>query len=395
MHSTPHSVGDLQRLARRRLPRMVSDFLEGGALDETSLARNRSALAEISFTQRVLVDVALRSTETELFENALDLPLIVSPMGLLTVLHPEADVAIARAAAAAGSIFIHSPWSGCSVEEVAAAAPGRVWSQIAFWRDDEQTRRHVDAARAMEIDTLVVAGDVGLSSKRDRDLRHGTGVPPHPPLRDLLDIARHPRWLLRLATGRKLTYGSYVVDGRPMRAREMASWMAVNENPAATWEHVARLRRQWPGRVVVKGVMSVADARRAIEVGADGVFVSNHGGRQFDDQPATAEVLPEIADAVSGRAAVIFDGGVRRGADVAKAIALGADAVAAGRPFAFGLAAGGEAGARSAFEILAGELRTVMGFVGARTVRDLTGETLARRPPSTADLGAPEGATTR
>ena len=377
-----HSIADLRRLAKRRLPAMAFDFLDGGALDELTLRRNRSAFDEIDLQQRVLVDAAGTETGSTALGTRLDVPLIVSPMGLLTVCHPDADVAVARAAADAGSVFVHSPWSGCSPEEVADAAPGRVWAQISFWRNENETRRHLDIARRAGIDTLVVAGDVAVSSKRDRDLRHGASMPPRPPLRDIVDTAMHPGYLYRLATGRRLTFGTYRVGDRPLRIREMTPWMEANENPSATWEHVADLRRRWDGRILVKGIMSVPDARAALAHGVDGIFVSNHGGRQFDGQPATIDVLPAIADEVAGRATIVLDGGVRRGSDIVKALALGADVVAAGRPFAFGLAAGGQAGVSRAFELLTDELRTVMGFTGAGRTTGIDGSVLAHRHPA-------------
>jgi isopentenyl diphosphate isomerase/L-lactate dehydrogenase-like FMN-dependent dehydrogenase len=368
---------------------MVSDFLEGGALDEITLRRNRAALDAHVLEQRVLVDTERRRAATTVLGTALDLPLLVSPMGLLTVLHPDADAAIARAAAAAGSVFVHSPWSGCSLDEVVAAAPGRVWAQIAFWSDRDETRRHIDRAQALGVDTLVIAGDVAVSSKRDRDLRHGTGMPPHPPLRDILDTALHPGWVLRWLLGRRMTWGSYTIDGRPIRMREMEPWMEANESQTATWDDIAHLRRRWPGNLVVKGVMTPADARLAVQHGADAVFVSNHGGRQFDGQPATIEALPRIADAVDGRASVIVDGGVRRGADIAKMLASGADVAAAGRPFAFGLAADGQHGAELAFRILHDELLTALGFLGVTRVDELT---RARGAAASPDAGIPAAA---
>lgn len=366
-----HSIDDIRARARRRLPAMVFDFIEGGALDELTLRRNREALDAHLLPQRVLVDTSQRHAASSILGTRLDLPLVVSPMGLLTVCHPDADVAIARAAATAGSVFVHSPWSGCSLEEVTAAAPKRVWAQIAFWNDGAETRRHIDRARSLGVETLVVAGDVAVSSKRDRDLRHGTGMPPRPPLRDVVDTALHPGWLVRWMLGRPMTWGNYRIDGRAIRMREMEGWMERNENQTATWDDIARLRSSWTGNIVVKGVMTPEDARLAIEHGADGVFVSNHGGRQFDSQQATIEALPGVVDAVDGRAAVIVDGGMRRGSDIAKALALGADAAAAGRPFALGLAAGAQAGADRAFEVLHDELLTVMGFLGVTRVDEI------------------------
>lgn len=366
-----HSIDDLRSRARRRLPAMVFDFIEGGALDELTLRRNREALDAHLLPQRVLVDTSQRHATTSILGTRLDLPLVVSPMGLLTVCHPDADVAVARAAAAAGSVFVHSPWSGCSLDEVADAAPGRTWAQIAFWNDAAETDRHIDRARGLGVETLVVAGDVAVSSKRDRDLRHGTGMPPRPPLRDVVDTALHPAWVMRWLRGRSMTWGNYRIDGRAIRMREMEAWMQRNENQTATWDDIARLRRRWKGNIVVKGVMTSEDARLAVEHGADGVFVSNHGGRQFDSQQATIEALPGIVDAVDRRATVIVDGGMRRGSDIAKAISLGADAAAAGRPFALGLAAGAQPGVARVFEVLHDELLTVMGFLGVTRIEDI------------------------
>lgn len=366
-----HSIDDLRRRAKRRLPAMVYDFIEGGALDELTLRRNREALEAQLLPQRVLVDTSQRHATASILGTRLDLPLVVSPMGLLTVCHPDADVAIARAAATSGSVFVHSPWSGCSLEEVTDAAPGRVWAQIAFWNDSSETERHIDRAQALGVETLVVAGDVAVSSKRDRDLRHGSGMPPRPPLRDVVDTALHPGWVLRWLLGRRITWGTYRIDGRAIRMSEMGAWMDRNTNQAASWDDIARLRSRWKGNLVVKGVMTQADARLAIDHGIDGVFVSNHGGRQFDGQLATIEALPSVVDAVDGRAAVIMDGGIRRGSDIAKALSLGADAAAAGRPFALGLAAAGRPGVERAFDVLHDELLTVMGFLGVTRIEGL------------------------
>lgn len=365
------SVDEVRRRARRRLPRMVYDFVEGGALDERTMRRNLAAYEAVSLQQRILVDVAGTSTATRVLGQEFATPIVVSPMGMLTVCHPSADVAVAAAAARAGSAFVHSPWSGVSIEEAHAAAGGRMWEQIAFWKTRADTDEHLARARDLGIDTIVVAGDVTLSSKRERDIRHGTSMPPKPPLRDVVDVALHPGWVVRWLTGRKMTYGTYRIDGRPIRMGEMARWMGDNNDRRASWDDVAALRRAWDGQLLVKGIMTPQDARIAIDHGADGVYVSNHGGRQFDAQPSTLDVLPAIAEAVNGRGAVVVDGGVRRGSDVVAALAAGADLVGAGRPFAYGLSAGGRDGVARVFEILADELETAMGFVAATRVAEL------------------------
>jgi isopentenyl diphosphate isomerase/L-lactate dehydrogenase-like FMN-dependent dehydrogenase len=374
-----YSIEAYRQRARKRLPRMVFDFIDGGALDEHTLRRNRESLDSVMLTQRILVDVAHVDTSVRLLDIDLKLPILVSPMGILTALHPDADPAVAKSAAAAGSVFIHSAWSGCSLEETCRSADGHVWAQISLWKDTSETRRHVSNASELGIDTLIVAGDVALNSKRERDIQHGASMPPRPPLADMIDTALHPGWMWRWLTGRRLTYGNLQIDGQPLRIRHMEPWMAANQNPRADWDTFSELRRQWPGKLLIKGVMSAADAAIAVAKGADGIFVSNHGGRQFDSQPATIEALPRIADQVNGRVPIIIDGGIRRGSDIVKAIALGATAASAGRPFAFALAAGGQAGVRHAFDIFQDELATAMGFLGRTRVDDLDTSVLINR----------------
>lgn len=373
------SVEQMRRRAVRRLPLMVSDFLDGGALDEFTLQRNRAAFEAIRLRQRVLVDLGKIDTSTQVLGRKFEIPMIVSPMGLLTVCHPDADVAVAGAAGAAGSLVIHSPWSGVSIEETFEAAGGSLWEQISFWKQPEETEQHLARARNLGVDTIVVAGDVAVSSKRERDLRHGTSMPPKPPLRDVFDVALHPGWVARWLTGRKMTWGTYEIAGRPIKMAEMEHWMERNENPRATWDDVAELRRKWDGQLLVKGIMTPEDAALALQHGADGVFISNHGGRQFDGQPGTLDVLPAIAEEVNGRGAVVLDGGIRRGSDIVAALSAGADLVAGGRPFAYGLSASGRAGVDRVFEILQSEFETAMGFVGATSVSQLdTQATTAR-----------------
>jgi len=295
-------------------------------------------------------------------------------MGLLGLFHPQGDLALAKAAASAGTIFVHSAWSGWAIEDVASAAPGSVWSQISFWSDDGISRDHIDRAAASGVDVLVVAGDVAVSSKRERDLHHGLALPPRPTMRDIANTARKAAWLTglaRLAAGPKLTYGNYRIDGRRMRLNEMYGFMRANENRAATWADVEQLRARWHGKIIVKGVMTAEDARSAARAGVDAVMVSNHGGRQFDAQPSTTSVLSEVVDAASGAMEVFVDGGIRRGADVVKLLALGANACLIGRPAAYGLTVNGQAGAAHILDLLRDEIAVALGFVGLTKVLDL------------------------
>ena len=365
------SLNDYRLASRKKLPKMISDYLEGGALDEITLKANEAQLNRLQLRQRSMIDVANIDTSTTVLGQNIDLPLMVSPMGMLTIFHPGSDPAVARAAVRAGTIFIHSAWAGCSLEEVMKVAPEHLWAQMAFWKDEAETHRYVQRARNAGVRTLVVAGDVGSSSKRERDLHHGLSMPPRPPVMDYLNTATRPEWVWRWLTGRKMTYGNYNIDGRPLRMSEMNSWMAENKNASASWDDFAKLRSEWSGKLVIKGIMDAEDAARAVEEGADGIFVSNHGGRQFDSQPATIDVLPSIVHAVAGRAEIYIDGGIRRGHDVAKAVGLGATAALAGRPFAYALATGGEAAVEKAFTIFRDEFKGAMGFVGKTSVSHL------------------------
>jgi len=365
------SIDDYRRASRWHLPKMITDYLDGGALDEITTRANRESLDALMLRQRSMVDLSDLRTDATVLGQQIDLPLIVAPMGMLTIFHPGSDPAVARAAVNAGSIFIHSAWAGCALEEVAPIAGDKLWAQVAFWKDPEETESYIKRARKAGVKTLVVAGDVGSSSKRERDLHHGLSMPPRPPVVDYLTTAMRPQWIYRWLTGRKMTYGNYSIDGQPLRMDEMNQWMAKNKNPGANWADFARLREQWDGNLVIKGIMDPEDAARAVDEGADGIFISNHGGRQFDAQPATIDVLPSIVSAVNGRAEIYLDGGIRRGHDMVKAIGLGATAVMAGRPFAYALATGGEPAVSKAFKILHDEFKGAMGFVGKTRVSEI------------------------
>lgn len=388
MARTPVSVEDYRRIARRRLPSMVFDFLDGGALDESTLRANTDDLARILLEQRVLRDVADIDVSVTVLGRSLERPILIAPMGLLSLFHPEADVAMARAARDAGTIFIHSAWSGAALADVAtagrgnlapAAGRGSVWAQAAFWRHPERLDDHLDRITRAGIDVLVLPGDVAYSSKRERDLRHGFSMSTVPRLASLLDAATHPRWCRRMLTGPPVAFGNRTAEGRWRGVKQMAEFLEDAENPSATWEDLRRIRDRWSGKIVLKGVMAADDARRAVDAGVDAVYVSNHGGRQFDSQPSTAASLPAIVRAVSGQTEILIDGGVRRGSDVLKLRAMGATACLVGRPAAYGVTARGRDGVRAVLDNLTDELRTALGFVGCRSFSDVSAEVLASR----------------
>jgi L-lactate dehydrogenase (cytochrome) len=368
------NIDDLRRLARRRLPRAVYDFIEGGAGDELTVTRNRAAFERLLFEPRVLVDVSKREQSTVVLGERLATPVILSPTGMAGLSWPRGEVAAARGAHDVGTIYTLSTHSSCSIEEVAAEAPGPLWFQLYVWQSRDLTRSFVERARAAGYRALLLTVDVQVISRRERDLRNGFTIPPRVSARNVVDTLRRAGWVRRVLMGqRRLTLANLVgAPGAPRTDIVTLAGVANRQvDPSISWADLAWFRSLWSGPLLLKGVMTVADARRAAEHGIDGLVVSNHGGRQLDGTRATIEALPEIVDAVGNRMEVLLDGGVRRGADVVRALALGARAVMVGRPYLYGLATGGQAGVRRALEILANEVDHVLALTGVPRVADL------------------------
>jgi isopentenyl diphosphate isomerase/L-lactate dehydrogenase-like FMN-dependent dehydrogenase len=374
------TIDDLRRLARRRLPRAVFDFVEGGAGDERTVVRNRAAFERLLFQPKVLVDVSKREQATVVFGDRIETPVLLSPTGMAGLCWPKGEVAAARAAHEAGTIYTLSTHSSCSIEEVASGAPGPLWFQLYVWQNRDLTRSFVERARAAGYRALLLTVDVPVISRRERDLRNGFTVPPRLTARNVLDTVRRVGWIRRVLFGPRLTLANLVgAPGAPRTDIVTLAGVANRQvDPSIAWGDLVWFRSLWSGPLLLKGVLTAADARRAAEHGVDGLVVSNHGGRQLDGVPATIEALPEIVDAVGGRIDVLLDGGVRRGADVVRALALGARAVMVGRPYLYGLAAGGPAGVRHAIETLAREVDQVLALVGVPRVGDLD-RTIVRR----------------
>ena len=379
-----HTVEDLRRLARRRLPRAIFDFVEGGAGDESTVARNRAAFERLLFEPRVLVDVSKREQATVVLGERVATPVLVSPTGMAGLCWPKGEVAAARGAHEAGTIYTLSTHSSCTIEEVAAGAPGPLWFQLYVWQNRDLTRSFVDRARAAGYRALVLTVDVPVISRRERDLRNGFTVPPRITVGNALDTLRHVGWMRRVLLGPKLTLANLV--GMPGAPRTDIVTMAGVANrqvdPSLTWADLAWFRSLWSGPLLLKGVLTVADAKKAVEHGVDGLVVSNHGGRQLDGTRASVEALPDIVDAVGSRVEVLLDGGVRRGGDVVRALALGARAVMVGRPYLYGLASGGTAGVRRVLEILHGEVDHALALTGVPKVGDLDRTVVRRADPS-------------
>lgn len=371
--ATVYTIDDLRRLAKRRLPRIVYDFIEGGAEDETTVRRNREAFSEIGLEPEYLRDVARREISTTVLGTRVSSPVILGPTGLQRLAHRDGELAVARAAGELGSIYVAATASGYTIEEIADAASGPLWFQLYLWSSREVLAGLVERARAAGCVALCLTIDVPVLGQRERDLRNGMRLPPRIGLTKALDAARRPRWAYGITQGDELTYvnlrAALGTQGHGLSLMEYLDTRLTN--PGATWEELTWLRDLWSGPLAVKGITSVADAQRAVQCGADGVVVSNHGGRQLDGAPATIERLPRIVEAVGDRAEIFIDGGIRRGTDVVKALSLGARACLIGRPYWYGLGADGEAGVRRCLQIYNSELDRALALIGRRTVSEL------------------------
>ena len=358
------SIADLRRLAWRRLPRPVFDFIDGGAGDERTLRDNEGDLARLRLMPRVGVDVSQRAAEIQIVGAPSALPLVLAPTGLAGFYRPGGEQAAARAAATAGIPFCLSTNSMASMEEVATAAPGgERWFQLYFLKDAALMNRMVDRAQASGYRVLCLTLDLAVHGRRDRDIRNAFTVPLRPSLRTAIDVALRPAWLTGfLRTG--VRFGNFASAMPAGGFSSIAAHVATLCDAGASWATIEKVAAQWSGPVVVKGVLNPDDARRAVDLGAAAVIVSNHGGRQLDHVPSAVGALPGVVEAVAGRAQVLLDGGVRRGTDIVKAKALGADACMIGRGFLWGLAVAGEPGVRRAISIFAEELDTALALPG-------------------------------
>ncbi|GAA4259727.1 alpha-hydroxy acid oxidase [Dietzia aurantiaca] len=372
----PATVEDLRALARRRLPAPVLAYLENGADEEVTLGRNREAWRDHRVRQRVLrgvreVDLGVRIAGTHL-----DLPVVLAPVGLAGAYHGSGDLAAARAARAAGTRSIVSTGATHTLEEVAGEAGGGHWFQLYPWGDRELTGGLLRRASTAGYQALFVTVDVPVVGNRLGERRLGMSVEPVVTPSTAAGYARHPRWLAMQARYRRLSLANLAEPGGPRRIADTVRRQSIAMRPDLDWDDLAWMRDQWDGPMYVKGVLDPEDAALAVRAGADGIVVSNHGGRQLDGTPATADALPGIVAEVGGRAQVLVDGGVRTGHAIAVALALGADAVLIGRPWVYGLAADGQRGVARVLEILDAELRRTLHLMGVRAAADLAGRHL-------------------
>jgi L-lactate dehydrogenase (cytochrome) len=365
-------IEDLRERARRKVPRAFFDYADAGSYSQQTLRANRADLERITLRQRVLVDVSQRDLATSIIGEPAQLPLALAPVGLCGMQHGDGEILACRAAQAAGIPFTLSTMSICSIEDVAAAVDKPFWFQLYVMRDRGFIKALIERAAAAKCSALVLTVDLQVLGQRHCDIRNGMTVPPQIRLANLIDMATKPAWALSILQGKRKTFGNLAGHVRGMEnVTSLAQWTNSQFDPALSWRDVEWVRGIWLGKLILKGILDVEDARIAAKTGASALVVSNHGGRQLDGAPSSISALPKIADAVSSEIEIMFDGGIRSGQDVLRALALGARSCMIGRAYVYGLGAGGEAGVAKAIEILGKELDVSMALTGSKSVRDV------------------------
>ncbi len=373
MKRTITCIEDLRALAEKRVPRMFYDYVDVGSWTESTYRANTADFQRILLRQRVARDLSRRSVASTMVGQDVAMPVAIAPTGLTGMQHADGEILAARAAKAFGVPFTLSTVSICSIEDVAEGTDGHpFWFQLYVMRDRKFVQRLIERAAAAGCSALVVTLDLQISGQRHKDLKNGLSAPPRLTLLNLLNMAGKPRWCLGMLGTRRHTFGNIIghVDGVD-NMTSLAEWSSQQYDPALSWEDIAWIRRLWKGKLILKGIQDVEDARLAVASGADALIVSNHGGRQLDGAPSSIRALPAIAQAVGSDIEVHMDGGVRSGQDVLKAVALGAKGVYIGRAMLYGLGAMGEQGVARTLEIIRKELDLTMAFCGKTDIRDV------------------------
>ena len=367
-----YSIADLRRAAKRRLPRAVFDFFDGGAEDEITLRDNEAAYKRLRLMPKVLRDVSAIDTSTLILGQRAELPMAISPTGAVGFGWRGGDIAIARAAVAAGIPYTLSSTATASIESIADQAPGRLWFQAYILRNKPFLAALIERARVADYEALVITVDLPVGGKRERDFRNDFSVPFRFTPKNIWDFVQHPGWLSSIVRhGMPVMENLVGLEKQATHATAIASSVGRNYDPAFNWESLQKIRDSWPRKLIVKGILNPGDAQRVAAMGCDAVVVSNHGGRQLDGAVATFDALPAVVRAVDGKIPVLLDGGIRRGSDILKALALGAQGVMLGRATLYGVSAAGEAGASRAIAILKDELTRTMQLCGARNLNEI------------------------
>jgi L-lactate dehydrogenase (cytochrome) len=371
-------IEDLRQLHKRRVPKAFFDYADRGSYTEDTLRANHDDLQQIKFRQRILVDVSKRNLSTTILGEPSSMPLILAPVGLLGMQHGDGEIHACRAAQAVGIPFTQSTMSICSIEDIAAAVDKPFWFQLYVMKDRGFIKALIERAIAAKCSALVLTVDLQVIGQRHQDIKNGMTVPPEWSLSKLIDFATKPAWVSGVLQGKRRTFGN--LAGHLKISDDITSlstWINSQFDTSLNWKDIDWIRSIWPGKLVLKGILDVEDAEEAAKTGAQAIVVSNHGGRQLDGAPSSIEVLPEIADAVGSKLEIMFDGGIRTGMDVMRALALGAKSCMIGRAYAYGLGAGGQEGVAKAIDILAKELMTTMGLCGVNTIAEIDENVIA------------------
>ncbi len=385
------SLDDLQKLARRRVPKLFYDYVDSGSWSESTYRGNNDDLTRLHFRQRVGCNVENVTTHTAILGEAASLPLILAPTGLAGMVHPDGEILAARAAAATGVPFTLSTVSICSIEDVASQLARPFWFQLYMMKDRAFIADLIDRAKAAGCSALVLTLDLPIQGQRHKDIRNGLSVPPKLGLAGMLAMLAHPRWCAAMLKTPRRTFGNIVGHAQGVTdTLGFADWVSRQFDRSFCWEDIDWVKQRWGGKLVVKGVMDSEDARRAFQAGADAIVVSNHGGRQLDGAPSTISVLAAIADSVAGQGEIIMDSGIRSGQDIARALAMGADSVMIGRAFLYGLGALGGNGVTLCLDILRKELESTMALCGTTSLGQLSSDTIVDYPwPLTSGPSSP------
>jgi len=371
-------IEDLRLLHKQRVPKAFFDYADRGSYTEDTLRANSAKLQEIKFRQRILVDVSKRDLSTTILGEPASMPLILAPVGLLGMQHGDGEIHACRAAQAAGIPFTQSTMSICSIEDIAAAVDKPFWFQLYVMKDRGFIKALIERAIAAKCSALVLTVDLQVIGQRHQDIKNGMTVPPEWSLSKLVDFASKPAWVAGVLRGKRRTFGN--LAGHLKMSEDitaLSTWINSQFDTTLNWKDVDWIRSIWPGKLILKGILDTEDAEIAAKSGAQAIVVSNHGGRQLDGAPSSIEVLPEIVDAVGSQLEIMFDGGIRSGMDVMRALALGAKSCMIGRAYAYGLGAAGEAGVAKAIDVLAKELTTTMGLCGVNTIAEIDDHVLA------------------
>lgn len=364
-------IEDLRQIHKRRVPKAFFDYADRGSYAEETLRANRDDMQRIKFRQRILVDVSSRSMNTTILGEPAALPLILAPIGLTGMQHADGEIHACRAAHAAGIPYTLSTMSICSIEDVASNVDKPFWFQLYVMKDRGFVKALIERAIAAKCSALVLTVDLQVIGQRHADIHNGMTVPPQWTLSKFIDFASKPSWVSGVLRGKRRTFGNLVDAMKGSNVNQLSVWIASQFDQSLNWKDVEWIRSIWPGKLIIKGILDVADAKEAVKTGAQAMVVSNHGGRQLDGAPSSISVLPEIVQEVGGQTEILFDGGIRSGQDVMRALALGAKSCMIGRAYVHGLGAGGQDGVATAIDVISKELSTTMGLCGVNRIEDI------------------------